>query len=200
MDKRKTQIDFASLKTGRRANFKKDIGNRTNVALPTLDTIRETRKRLRSPGHDAALTAGPKQLRLPQAIETGVRAYEYIPRHKKSPWSSCKKIHRVRFGDDLVIVAERIEQSCDLVTIKQLHGSNIENELSMIQQIHHLSINRVYEIFQSDEGSYLALEHMPRCLLQVANSPYLNEIHLVAIIRQVHSSNIVVTITSITNY
>ena len=111
MDKRKTQIDFTSLKPGRRADFKKDIGNRANVAIPKLDIIRETRKRLRSPDFDAALTTGPKQLKLPQAIETGVRAYEYVPLHRKTPWSNYEKIFQLRFGDNLVFVAERIDQS-----------------------------------------------------------------------------------------
>ena len=58
----------------------------------------------------------------------------------------------------------------------------------MIRRIQHLNFNHVYEVFQSGELSYLVLEHMPRCLLQVANSPHLNETHLVAIISQVHNS------------
>jgi len=207
-DKRHTRIDFGKLrldsrrKTGALAEATEEVA-RSKYTFD--DSIRQkdvaakilTRKRSLSTETDGKEDATSlKALRLPQIIQSGIRAHLYLETTHDSPWKTYEKSHDVRLGvDDYATVAEhRVPQSntfkrngplSNLVLVKEFSGVNIENKLRKLQQIQDANIVSPLEIFQFEGIYHVVFEYMAYSLYYVAGNPRLDDIRLAAILGQV---------------
>ena len=163
---------------------------------PKSNTTRRTTQDRTSDAVDP--TTGLKRLRISEAVDSGVRAAEYIRTQHLSPWTIYEKLCHLRHGlGDWVILAEQIRPNVNvgwtesqdplssLVTVRTFSGHSTESKLRMIQQIRHRNIVAVREIFAFEGVSHVVFEHMPLSLSHMAGSPHLNETRLAAILGQV---------------
>ena len=105
---------------------------------------------------------GTVRLRLVEAVNSGVRAHEYIMTKEGSPWRSYERIYQLRLGvGDRVNVAERKSPPFDIVTVRSFSGPRIENKLYMLQRIRHPNFVSAFDAFKFEQSLYIVFEHMP---------------------------------------
>jgi hypothetical protein len=129
---------------------------------------------------------GMLRLRLVEAVNSGVRAHEYIMIKEGSPWRSYERIYQLRLGvGDRVNVAERKSPPFDIVTVRSFSGPRIEDKLYMLQRIQHPNFVSAFDAFKFEQSLYIVFEHMPISLQYIAGNPYINELRLASILGQV---------------
>ena len=213
-EKHKTQIDFSKLRfhpplesgvVGKpiKGHTKEGYnnGNRANAKIGSV----KTRKRSISPGGRGKTSTDLKPLRLPELVQSGIRAHQGLKTTHASPWGTYEKSYDVRLGtDDLfVTVAERRDAQSSTATrnhslsslalVRSFSGSNVEEKLRKLQQIQDISIVSPLEVFRVDEACYVVFEYMVYSLHYVTGSPRLDEIRLAAIVGQVRLSGAAAT-------
>jgi hypothetical protein len=130
--------------------------------------------------------SGLVRLRLVEAVNSGVRAHEYIMTKEWSPWGSYEKIYQLRLGvGDRVTVAEHKSHPFDVVTVRSFSGPRAEDVLRMLQRIHHPNFVSALDAFRFEQSLYVVFEHMPISLQHIAGNPYMNELRLASILGQV---------------
>ena len=98
-------------------------------------------------------------------------------------------IYALEFGEsEAFLVAERKDSSGDPVSIRCLRGERAVDQLRTLQRIHHCNITKIHEIYKFETEFYVVFEHMPLSLQEIVGNPYLNDVHLAAIMRQVSIS------------
>jgi hypothetical protein len=152
-----------------------------------------------SPGDQHAISHGPlagagsslRELNLPKAVQSGLRAYEYILTKAVSPWDSYEKKYDLKL-DSFVTVASRKADSNELVTIKTFGRRDAKDKLHKLRHLRHDRLVTLLDIFAFDDSVHVVMEHMPVSLAQVVASPaYPNERQLAAILGQVGSADLV---------
>jgi hypothetical protein len=129
---------------------------------------------------------GLMRLRLVEAVNSGVRAHEYIMTKDESPWRSYERIYQLRLGvGDRVNVAERKSPPFDIVTVRSFSGPRIEDKLYMLQRIRHPNFVLAFDAFKFEQSLYIVFEHMPISLQHIAGNPHINELRLASILGQV---------------
>jgi hypothetical protein len=122
-DKRHTRIFFDTL---REARLHLQSGRVMEQADSTSDgtaTKQDTAKRLArtrasSPGTVIDPNTGLVRLWLVEAVNSGLRAHEYIMAKEECPWGSYGRIYQLRLSvGDRVTVAERKSPSFDVVAV-----------------------------------------------------------------------------------
>jgi hypothetical protein len=116
-----------------------------------------------------------------------------------SPWQKYEKLHDIRLGADnlYVTVADRKDTHSNsktrndpfltLALVRSFAGSNFEDKIREFQQIQHVGIVSVLEIFKSQRPGgphHVVFEYMAYSLHYVAGNPLLDEIRLAAIVAQ----------------
>ena len=123
------------------------------------------------------------RLRLVEAVDSGVRAHEYIMTKDGSPWRSYERIYQLRLGvGDRVTVAERKSPPFNVVTVRSLSGPRVEDKLRILQQIQHTNFVSAFDAFKFEQSLYVVFEHMPISLQHIAGNPYINELRLASIL------------------
>ncbi|KAM4063619.1 kinase [Hirsutella rhossiliensis] len=110
---------------------------------------------------------------------------ETIPIKTCPPWDTYEIIYALHLGDNgPVVVAERIGISFDVVDIGCFAALG-DDQIGMLKTIQHPNFVTVHEIYRMEDNCYVAYEHMPRSLEEVAGNPYLNSDRLAAIVGQI---------------
>jgi hypothetical protein len=208
--KRYTQFDFGMLaglgpqpKTALRGQLTEQEDSPVDHTIPDRDAVKPSvKKRVRFLDGDTVVpTTGLMRLGLVEAVNSGVRAHEYITRKAESPWRSYEEIYQLRLGVgldgvglDRVIVAQRRSPPFNLVTVRRFVGPAVEDKFHMLQRIQHArapslrgNANFVSALgaFEVEKSLYVVFEHMPISLHYIAGNPYINELRLAAILGQV---------------
>lgn len=74
---------------------------------------------------------GSQGLILPKAIDAGVRPHEYVAPKDESPWNSLQKVYELKL-DGFIAVAIRKPPSCELVTVKNLNGTDRDEKVKRL--------------------------------------------------------------------
>lgn len=144
-------------------------------------------------------TMGPAHLRLPIALNSGLRAFEYIETKQDSPWKYYEQIYQLRFGvGDWVTLAQdrssltsrsanrkRKDPLSNLVIVKKFPNSESQGRLRNFATIRHAKFVSPLAYFAFAGDVYVVSEYMSISLSYIAGNPYVNEIRLAAIISQV---------------
>jgi hypothetical protein len=139
-----------------------------------------------SESHAIDPKTGLMRLRLVEAVNSGVRAHEYIMVKEGSPWRSYERIYQLRLGvGDRVNVAERKSPPFDIVTVRSFSGPRLEDKLYMLQRIQYPNFVSALDAFKFEQSLYIVFEHMPISLQYIAGNPYINELRLASILGQV---------------
>jgi hypothetical protein len=206
--KRYTRIDFGKLgldsrrKTGALIEATEEVArdeDTFNDSVRQKDVAAKilTRKRslpMETGGKEDA--ASLKPLRLPQIIQSGIRAHLHLETTHGSPWETYEKSHDVRLGvNGYVTVAERREARSNaftrngplsnLVLVKEFVGVNVEGKLRKFQQIQHANVLSPLEVFRFEGIYHVVFEYMAYSLYYVAGNPRLDDVRLAAILGQV---------------
>jgi len=104
------------------------------------------------------VSSGLYNLDLPKAVESGLRAYEYIAVKPASPWESYKKKYDLQL-DGFITVAMRKAPSYEVVTIKSLPIQESENKVCMLQRLRHDRLVALLDLFMFDGSVHVVLEH-----------------------------------------
>jgi len=124
-------------------------------------------------------------LRTVEASRDGKSVLESIPVKPCLPWNTYEAIYALHLGDNgPVVVAERRGISFDVVDIGCFESLS-DDQIRMLKAIQHPNFVTVHEIYRAETKCYVAYEHMPRSLEEVAGNPYLNSDRLAAIVGQV---------------
>lgn len=206
-EKRVTQIDFSRLEfhpplesSVRRETAKGLMEEEDNTGSHTgaKNGSEKTGKRSLSPGGKLQTHTRLKHLRLPEIVQSGTRAYEYLKTTHASPWETYEKSYDIRLGadDSFVTVAERRDTRSstlkrndpfsELALVKCFSGPN-EDKLRRLQQIQNASIVLPLEAFRVDEACYVVFEYMAYSLHYVTGNSRIDEIRLAAIVGQVRT-------------
>jgi hypothetical protein len=209
-EKRRTQIDFRRLRPGPRPQNSAPLGNIKELRdKEEYHRINDSRLK-ESPANilhrkttqeiGVARTTNSKEVKLPEVTPSGVSDHKYLKPAFDSPWQKYEKLHDIRLGADnlYVTVADRKDTHwksktrndpfLTLALVRSFVGSNFENKIREFQQIQHVGIVSVLEIFRSqssDETHHVVFEYMAYSLHYVAGNPLLDEKRLAAIIAQV---------------
>ena len=144
------------------------------------------RRRAGSPESDIVETrVGSQGLILPKAIDAGVRPHEYVEPKDESPWNSLQKVYELKL-DGYIAVAIRKPPSCELVTVKNLNGTDRDEKVKRLQQTQHENFVTFLEAFHFKGSMYTVHDYVPISLAHLVASPaYPTEPQLAAILGQV---------------
>jgi len=154
-------------------------------APQSYDSKKWARKRTRSPdGDNIDNKTGLIELKLPKLVGKGIRAYQSIRIHKKSPWESFRKEYYLELGGTATVAVREAPPS-ELVMIRAFAPTS-ERSLYMLERLHHANVVTILEAFATTDHFYAVLEHMPISLDHVVAYPnYPSELQLTAILAQV---------------
>jgi hypothetical protein len=213
-EKRRTQIDFRRLRPSPRPQNSVPLGNIKELggSEEKYDHINDSRLKERpvnilprkTTQHQeeigVARTTNSKEVKLPEVTPSGISNREYLKPAFDSPWQKYEKSYDIRLGADnlYVTVADRKDTQSKsktrndpfltLALVRSFAGSNFEDKIREFQQIQHVGIVSVLEIFRSQGSSgthHVVFEYMAYSLHYVAGNPLLDEIRLAAIVAQV---------------
>lgn len=174
---RKSHIALEKLEVSQSiADFKTQAQEPTT---PTWNHVRQTRRKRNS---SPVKITKHSQLCLPQAIQAGVRAYEYVEIKSEFPWNSFQKVFELKMHD-FVTVATRKTFPCEIVVVKTVET---RSKLDMLQKIQHENFASFLEAFEFQERLYAIFQHITISLTHiVASPPYPTQSQLAAILGQV---------------
>ncbi|UNI15349.1 hypothetical protein JDV02_001889 [Purpureocillium takamizusanense] len=161
------------------------IGRVTTMGHEKMPSNTQNRlQKLRSQGHvDPSIRVEP--LRTVEASRDGKSAMESVPIKACLPWNAYEVIYALHLGDNgPVVVAERRGISFDVVDIGCFEALS-DDQIRMLKAIQHPNFVTVHEIYRAETKCYVAYEHMPRSLEEVAGNPYLSSDRLAAIVGQI---------------
>lgn len=180
-DNRHSQFDILSLAKRQQLDTTEKSSGLQGSDVPghTLSKYAPSRKRPRT-SEDNVL--GP-----PSRAGGGV---PYLRASQEPPWNEYEKVYDLDLGGPVEIAVRRASP-VELVHIRTFSRLTANKALHMFQRLRHRNIVAALDAFSTDQGLYVAFEHMPISLDWIVKSPaYPNEKQLAAIIRQVSLSRI----------